>query len=294
MEEKFEPRKIRDFGEVINDTFVFIFLTWKPFLKTYVVICGFFLIGSLLTSILQQFRMLKGMREGMAGLREPMSVFANLLGVEYFIAIFFSLMTYTAIILTSLSFIHLYKEKGNEVPTVEEVWTYVKFYFLRFLGSGVLLFVLCGIGSMLCFIPGIYLFPILSLVFPIMLMESSTLGFAFSKAFTLIKNNWWPTFGVQFIMWILVIAVSFAFYIPLAIAGMASFFTGHAKTGALSIILQVFIGQATMVFMIFPNIALALSYYSLSEQKDGTALLARIRNFGKIDSANPDLAPEEY
>lgn len=95
-------------------------------------------------------------------------------------------------------------------------------------------------------------------------------------------------------MLVLIIAASFVFYIPLAIAGMASFFTGHEKSNTLSVILQVVVGHATMVFLVFPNIALALSYYSLSEQKDGTALLDRIRNFGKNDSANPELAPEEY
>ncbi len=295
MEENFEPRKVRDFGEVINDTFVFIFKTWKPLLRAYVVICGFFVIGGTLATLLQQFRMLKGIKHGLPGSpRDPFSIFANLLGYEYIIAILFSLMTYTVITLTSLAFIHLYKEKGNEVPTTEEVWTYVKFYFFQFLGSSAVLFVLLVAGTMLCFIPGIYLFPIVGLMFPIMMMESSNLGFAFSKAFTLIKSNWWPTFGVQMIMLILVMAASFIFHIPLAIAGMTSFFTGITKMDTFSIVMQVVISHITMVFLIFPNIALALSYYSLSEQKDGTGLMGRIRDFGKKDAINPDLAPEEY
>ena len=295
MEENFEPRKIRDFGEIINDTFVFIFQTWKPLLRAYVVICGFFVVGSLLTSLLQQFRMLKGVRSGLIGAsRDPFSILSNLLGFEYIIALLFSMMTYTAITLTSLAFIHLYKEKENEVPTTEEVWTYVKFYFFQFLGSGVLLGALFFVGFMLCFIPGIYLFPIISLMFPIMLMESSNLGFAFSKAFTLIRGNWWPIFGVQMIMFILVMAASFLFYIPLAIAGMGNFFVGFTKMDTFSVIMKVVVSHVTMVFLIFPNIAMALSYYSLSEQKDGTGLMDRINNFGKKDSANPDLAPEEY
>ncbi|MEJ7692908.1 hypothetical protein [Daejeonella sp.] len=295
MEESFEPRKIRDFGEVINDTFVFIFQTWKPLLRAYGVICGFFVVGSLLASLLQQFRMMKGMKNGFAGApRDSFSVLSNLLGFEYIIAMLFSMMTYTAITLTSLAFIHLYKEKGNEVPTVEEVWTYVKFYFFKFLGSGILLFVLFLVGFMFCFIPGIYLFPIISLMFPIMMMESANLGFAFSKAFTLIKNNWWPTFGVQVIMLILVTLAGFVFYIPLFVAGIGGFFGGVTRMTTLSVITQVVVTHITMVFLVFPNIAIALSYYSLSEQKDGTGLLDRIKSFGKKDSPNPDLAPEEY
>jgi len=295
MEESFEPRKIRDFGEIINDTFVFIFQTWKPLLKTYVAICGFFVIGGLLSSLLQQFRMMKGIKNGLAGVpRNTISVFSNFLGFEYIIAMLFSLMTYTAITLTSLAFIHLYKEKGNEVPTIEEVWTYVKFYFFQFLGSGFLLSALFLIGFMLFFIPGFYLFPVIALMFPIMLMESSNLSFAFGKAFSLIKGNWWQTFGVQAIMVILVMAASLVFYIPLVIAGMGSFFVGFSKMDTFSVIVKVVISHITMVFLIFPNIALALSYYSLSEQKDGTGLMDRIRNFGKKDSVDPDLTPEEY
>ena len=125
-------------------------------------------------------------------------------------------------------------------------------------------------------------------------MESSNLGFAFSKAFTLIKGNWWPTFGVQIIMLILVMAATFIFQIPLAIAGMTSFFIGIAKMNTLSVIMQVLVSHITMVLLILPNIALALSYYSLSEQKDGTGLMDRIKDFGKKDAINPDLAPEEY
>jgi hypothetical protein len=260
-----------------------------------VVICGFFVIGGMLTTLLQQFRMMKGIKAGLAGAHGgPFSVLSNLFGFEYIIALLFSMMTYTAITLTSLAFIHLYKEKGNEVPTTEEVWTYVKYYFFRFLGSSLLLSALFMVGFILCLIPGIYLFPILGLMFPIMMMESSNLGFAFSKAFNLIKGNWWPTFGVQVIMLILVMAASFVFHIPLAIAGMTSFFTGIGKMDTFSVIVQVVIGHITMVFMIFPNIALALSYYSLSEQKDGTGLMDRIKDFGKKDATSPDLAPEEY
>jgi voltage-gated potassium channel Kch len=125
-------------------------------------------------------------------------------------------------------------------------------------------------------------------------MESSNLGFAFSKAFSLIKNNWWSTFGVQAIMLILVIAAGFIFYIPLAIAGIGSFFAGIGKMDTVGVIIKVVVSHITMVFLVFPNIALALSYYSLSEQKDGTGLIDRIRNFGKTESAYPDLAPEEY
>ncbi len=295
MEESFEPRKVRDFGEVINDTFVFIFKTWKPLLRAYVAICGFFVVGSLLTSLLQQLRMMKSIKTGIANApSNPFGIISDLLGFEYIVALVFSLMMYTAITLTTLAFIHLYKEKGNEVPTVEEVWTYVKFYFFQFMGSGILLFILFFVGFMFCLIPGIYLFPIIALIFPIMLMESSNLGFAFSKAFTLIKGNWWATFGVQVIMLILVTLAGFVFYIPMMIAGMGGFFGGITQMNTLSVVTKVVISHLTMAFMVFPNIAIALSYYSLSELKDGTGLMDRIRNFGKKDADNPDLAPEEY
>ncbi len=62
----------------------------------------------------------------------------------------------------------------------------------------------------------------------------------------------------------------------------------------LSVISQVVVSHITMVFLVFPNVAIALSYYSLSEEKDGKGLMDRIKNFGKKDSADSDLAPEEY
>lgn len=291
MEQKIEPRQVRDFGEIINDTFVFAFQNWKPLLRAYAVICGAFVVGGTIATILQNFRMIKGIRS--FGGQRPLEAFTSILGVEYIFSLLFTLLIYTSVNLTVLAFIHLYKEKGKEVPTTEEVWEYVKFYFFKFLGSGILLGILGGVAFMFLFIPGIYLMPVFSIIFPIMMMESLGFGAAFSKAFRLIKNNWWTTFGVQIIMLIVVFAASALFTLPLTFTGLSTSLLGMSKSPALAIVLSSVLSHLAMVFMILPCIAVALCYYSVSEQHEGLGLIERIQDLGKEGTGTPEIQ-EEY
>ena len=43
MIQKVEFRKVRDFGEVISDTFLFMKQNFKPLFKAFFYLCGFFL-----------------------------------------------------------------------------------------------------------------------------------------------------------------------------------------------------------------------------------------------------------
>jgi hypothetical protein len=187
MEPKIELAKLRDFGEIISDTFQFIRQNFKDLLKIFFIFCGFFLIALMAVSFLQQLKVMRVFNEANAGAPQTFGSTMPDFWLSYAVTMLITIASMCAINVTILSYMALYKQKGNVAPTTEEMWGYFKYYFFRILGGSIVIGVLLIPAFMLCFIPGIYLFPIVGLIFPIMVMENTSFGYAFSRSFQLIK-----------------------------------------------------------------------------------------------------------
>lgn len=299
MSPKIELLKPRDFGEIINDTFIFIRQNFKPLMKYFFIFCGFFLLAGVATSLVQQFKIVNILSN--SGANDYNSYSSSygpfrFWGWEYFLQIFFLWLENTAVIVTVLCYMTLYRQKGNTTPETEEMWGYFKFFFLRILGSSFLLTILLVVGFVLCFIPGIWLSPIFALVAPIMVMENASFGYAFNQSFKLIKDNWWVTFGALIIIIIVLYVAAVIVVMPAAIVngiGIYSSLTKGKSVSMLATIITTVLSQVAHVFYILPVITTGLCYFNLNESKEGTGLIERINQFGNI---NPDqgAAPEEY
>lgn len=295
MQPKIELAKTRDFGEIISDTFTFIGQNWKPLLKSYAIICGFFIVANLIVALLQQHKMLDTIQTN-----SPYSVgynfgkyFRSMFGVTYFLSVIFGIFSLTAISLVPLSFIALYKEKGNVAPETEEVWNYFKHYFFRVMGSYLVIVICLVAGFFLCLVPGFYLWPVLSLILPIIVLENATLGYSWSKSFQLIKENWWSTFGAIAVSWIITYAAASIFIIPVTLVTVGSVFFSKTQPSSSALILTTIISSLCYVFYMLPTITAALCYFNLNERKEGTGLMGRINNFGNNDPA-AGLPKEDY
>lgn len=294
MNKKIELRKIRDFGEVINDTFVFIGQNWKQLLKSYAVICGFFVVASLAFSILNQIKAAEFINSmGNTFTTSPMSRFGAY-GWESALAGLFAVLSYTSAHLTTLAYIAVYREKGDQPAELEEVWSYFKFYFLRVVGASILLGIGLFIGFILCLVPGFYLWPAFSLVTSIMVFENTTLGYAFSRSFQLIKENYWSTLGVLVISSIIVYVAMMVFVLPISLINVSSLLTTGHHINSTVLIITAVAQHICQVFYTMPTIAIAFVYFSLTEQKDNTGLLDRINNLGNPDEGLDPLPTEEY
>jgi hypothetical protein len=294
-----ELAKPRDFGEVINDTFTFIRQNFKPLLKYFFIFCGFFILATSALMVLLQMKALSFANNVNPNSFDDQGYFSRVFSLisGYLILIIFMVLEYIAVNVTILCFMVLYKQKQNTIPTVEEMWGYFKFYYLKILGSTILLYILIIIGMFFCLIPGIYLLPIFALVPPIMIFENTSFGYAFNHSFKLIKDNWWVTFGIMVVMYIILYVANLTVSIPAIILGAGSVFL-HLRGGgkALSLPIAIFttaIQAAEYVFHILMVVAVGLCYFSLTENKEGTGMLERIDQFGKANP-NADITPEEY
>lgn len=298
MTPNIELTKTRDFGEIITDTLLFIRQNLKPLLKCVLVFCGFFIVAGIFLGILQQSKMLNFMNSSFPspGGRVPVNSPFDFIGVEYFALLFILFLNYTSMHVTVLAYISLYKEKGNIPPTVQEVWGYFKYFYFKILGSSIVVSLLLMVASMLCLAPGVYLFPILAFVYPIMIFENTTFGYAFNRSFKLIKENWWLTFGTFLVIGLIMYVAVLVIIMPLTIINMGSMFVHPEKGFHLSTTIT-FITTALenlcQLFFIIPLVAVALCYFNLTEKIENTGLLSRINHLGTTNN-DSNLPAEEY
>jgi hypothetical protein len=283
MQPKIELSQVRTTGEIIDDSILFFKQNWKPLLKSYFVICGLFWLAGLIISIINQIKQHELDTQG-----------GSFFNATNFLTILFSFINFVLISLTVLSYVALYKEKEKNAPTVEEVWVYVKYYLLRGLWSTFLLTLLLAGATLLCIIPGIYLLPIVLLIITIIVIENASLNFAFNRGFQLIKNNWWSTFTVLIVIWIIVGAIMMLMAIPVSIITAAVLFSTNINHDmAVSIAIAVVLNSLQVLY-ILPVIAMVVAYYNLNEQKDDLHIMQRIEMLGTHSSDTDHLPTEEY
>ncbi|WP_343531109.1 hypothetical protein [Pedobacter sp.] len=292
MKENIEFRKVREFEGIISGTLLFIKQNIKPLLKTFFSLCGIFILGGMISNIFMQLHMTDVRENIQAGNYDGFGVWSYMLSWRYLMVIVFSILNYTAMYTAVLSFIALYIAKGNVAPTVEEVWSYFKYYFFRVMWSGVLIYILWIICAMACLIPGIFVAPAFSIFFAIMVLENADFGTTFGRAFSLVKQNWWITFATLLVIGIITSIFMTVVYAPAYILMMISAFSG----GDLQVLkgYQIFtsISQClAQVFMIIPLVSMALIYANLAERKESQGLLGRIEEFG--NTAAPVSHPDE-
>lgn len=294
MKEKIEFRKNREFGEIISDTFLFIKQNFKPLMKVFFMICGLFIVAGMVSMALQQIK-----ANAVASSYEGHSVFkatwqTSIFTWEYLLLIIVSMLNYVSMYITVLSYIAVYIHKGNAAPTFDEVWEQFRYFFGRVLGSTMIMLLFLGLCFAACILPGVYVFPMFTLFYPIMILENREFGDSFSRSFSLLKNEWWATAAVIFVVYIIFYMMSFVIQIP---AYLITFLgaIGHAEhtlSNGYTIVVAIFTYVA-QVFVVIPIVASAFIYFNLVEKKESSGLLERINNLGQPQNNNLD-HPEEY
>lgn len=295
MLNKIEFKKIREFGEIINDTFSFIRQNFKPLFRVLIYLCGFFVLAGMIAAISYQVSLQKNM--GLAGPENSYGIsrLSQVFSLSYLMVILLAMANYTSMYVATLSFIALYIEKGNIAPGMEEVWAYFKYYFFRVMGSGILVSFFVMIAFMCCFFPGVYVFPAMSLFYPIMVLENRTFGDTFNRSFKLLKGQWWVTAATIFVIWIIAYATMSFASLPAMILGLVSAFASGGRGMSTSIvIITTVIQYICQLFLVLPIIGATFCYFNLSERQESTGLFSRIESFGAEDHKDIHSSPEEY
>ncbi len=299
VEQKIELRKIRDFGEIFNDTFAFIKQEFKPLLRAFLLIGGFFILAAgILGGIYQDDSLsglLKQFQSGSYNVEDRVEdPFQRIFSPIYFLLIFLSVLSWLVIRILLAVYMKLYVANGNESPTVDAVWKNTLPYLVSVFFYSIVIGILVIIGSVFCLLPGIWLLVVFAPINLVFVIEDASLGTAISRCFQIIKDNFWASFGVYIIAYLIYfVSSSIISVIVGAIAGTASYFsTGGdlSKTiGIVSGILNIF---SQLMYIIF-FVSVALQYYNLVEIQDGDGLMSRIDTLGNQTTTNTE-TEEQY
>lgn len=284
-EQKIDLRKVRDFSQNINDTFVFIKQNLKPLLGSFLGIAGIFMLTCSIFNGLYQSQfgnIFKEIFTNPRSSRNPINTF-NMFGMNYFLLIIFSLINIIAMQTAVIAYMKVYSNK-DELPVFDEVWAEFKKYFLPILFYSIPLYLLIIVGMVFCLVPGIY-FGVVLIPFPIVIMvEDASFGGAFNRCFKLIKQNFWPSFGIYIVTYIIYsFAAGIISFAVTIVSGLLAYFTTKDISTTIGIATSTLTIFSYIFYVVF-YVAVVLHYFSLAEKQDGTGIMQRIDKLGNTDS----------
>lgn len=270
-------RRSRDFGEIISDTFGYFRIHFKSLGKGLVmyslpmIIISGILIGSGMGSSFTANEI------GAQPSPEDMAA----IGFKVIAGAFLMMVTFVVIIQICFKHIQLINE-GIETDEIA-MGMLLEDFARNFFGL-IGLFIVIGIATMIGFlfliIPGIYVATKLSLAPSIFIVDEEDFGEALSRSWEITKDNWWFTFGVSFVMSIIVNVISNVVIVPFYLVMMfATFASGEPDMGLFGTLFSIMYGLSMIMVGLlycFPLISQAMVYFSLYEKKSGDSLSSRI------------------
>lgn len=289
---KFIFKKEREFGEIISDSFTFFTQNYKKILNVFLKFVGPFILLSIIANTYYQYKTGDIFNDFGVIANDPeflASAFSDNILVFLFLIVV-SIATYIFIYGTSLHIIKSYIKNNGEILE-QDISQGLRNDFWKILGYFLLAGIVTSFGIIICFLPGIYLYVVLTPGVALLVMEKESVTDAFSKCFKLIKDNWWITFATFLVFGILISILGLVFQLPALIYTMIESFTAIEKSSdpsALSDIYQNWvyllftaIGSLGQLFLsIFTVIMIALVYFNLNEKQRFTGTYEQIDQIG--------------
>jgi hypothetical protein len=319
-----EYHVVRDFSKKMNVTFEFIRQNFKSLGKSILFIAGpcvlvaSLIIGSFMGTFMN-FSNLGANPTDMLDFFASVSFILQIL----FMMVFFLLASVMSIA-TIYNYIILYGEKRTNQISVQEVWERVRDSFWMYFGtlflfglmiiifyavlalpvilmissgiSGVSLGVFIFFYAVIAFCSLFYVIFGASMTFVIRAYEKKGFIESVIRSLKLVSGKWWSTFGLLFILQMVVGFVSYIFIVPFYVFTVIS--TLHtidggqpAETGGVMGIVT-FISftlyyMAQMLLSALPQIGVSFQYFNLVERKESKGLMQAIDTLGQAEK-NPD------
>jgi hypothetical protein len=289
-EQKIQLRKLRDFGENFNDTFLFLRQNLKPLLKSFFAIASVFMVGLAIFTGLYKSRSLSNITSILTGSPGNSEIYKYVFTFEYMMMIVFMWLTFITMEVILGAYIKFYLENDGKRADIDDVWALFKRYFLRILLYSIPIFLVTIIGTLFCIAPGIYLW-VLFTPFPLIVMiEERDLMDTYDRCLQLLRDNFWISFAIYLVAYmIFYISYGIVDQVATLIVGLTSYFYTDDVSEALSIATSFF-SIFSFTFYIIYFISVALQYFNLVEKHDGTGLMSRISTIGnsKTDINNTE------
>ncbi|MEP3387303.1 MAG: hypothetical protein ABJO02_03890 [Reichenbachiella sp.] len=263
----------RDLGTTLQDSSTFIKQNFLKIMKpTLTVVMIPLLIGAFL-----MITGIQSMYSDMATMADPLQIYGAMAGMIP--AYILMLIAFVLAYIMFIGYIKLYAE-GQDDITLSDLTPFLKSKGLSLTLSSIVLIITMYLGMILCVLPGVYLAIVFAHFFAISIIEDTGFGATWKRSFFLIKDNWWSTFGLYLVTYLIALGVMILVYIPAyAIMAMGMFsavnendpsaMMNSVSTGMSYII--PFYYLIGLVMSLLYAVVSSFRYFSLMEQKDGSS-----------------------
>ncbi|MBK9759156.1 MAG: hypothetical protein IPO90_04065 [Flavobacteriales bacterium] len=281
-------RRVRDFGQTISDTFTFLKENWKP-LYSAIGVVG--LPPLIIVSLLMKFGMgsldLSANSDG--GMPEGLPSFFFSVFVAYIAILFVYLLCY-AMVNEYMRACTLNEQIGI---TTRELLSRGFSQLGSYFGLGFLSILMIMGGTILCFLPGIYLAIVLMIGPSCHAMERAGATGSISRSFKLMKDEWWETFGLVIIIGLIQWVIQQALSLPIMLLMGISMFAGMGPNGndpeatmvwfrtVFPIVMILGLGIGMITYPI-GAIAASMRYFTLVEKKEAVGLGDEVKRFDQL------------
>jgi len=293
-QQKVELRKVRDFSDNLNDTFGFIRQNFKSLVTSFLGIAGIFLLSAAVVNGVYQSQtsgnVFDQIFNGKQTTSEPLGMFNS----TYLLVIILAWLNYNAMTVVIIAYMKVFDRNNGATPSLDEVWREFRKYYLKVLFYTIPVVILLLIGLLLCILPGVYLAVVLTPFAPIIMIENETFSGAFNRCFTIIKENFWMSLGIYFVMYLVYSFSSGIVSLIVGIlTGVISWFTTKDVSATVGIVTSVF-NVFSFVFFIVYYVSVVLHYFNLAERYDGVGILRKLDTIGTNTSTHNDATEEQY
>ncbi|HEV8538060.1 MAG TPA: hypothetical protein VGR15_03960 [Bacteroidota bacterium] len=266
---RFDFHRPRDLGDVINGTFTFLRQEFVPLGKSLLWIAGPIIVAVMALNIAIAWNQ-----------TEVLSArdFLNFETIMRFGALMLLnvLMSMTTVAVVN-HYVRLYIANDQARFSVRALLDCFATDFWTMVGVGFLSVVIIFAGCVFLFIPGIYLAVALSLAMTAALHERLPVGMALKRSMQLVREYWWVTFGLLFLMTMIALILQTLFQIPFYIATIVTAVHGaDPGRGRGWIIALQSISYLGYLLHGIPALSMIVHYYSQREKKEAAGLQSRI------------------
>ena len=287
----------RDFGAKINVTFQYITQNFRSLGLALLYIVGpVALLAGIATGVFQSNMLDLGnmAKNGDYDSDSPFgagyAMALSFLSPAFWFTMLFSLLAILVVSLVTYAHMKVYARKTSQATpnqsepveiSVTEVWEEMQPLISRSIIISVLGSIITFIAALFFVIPGIYVGIVMSLALAVTTFEGTDFGQTWNRCFTLIRDKWWSTFGLIFVMGLISGVVGLIFTLP---AGILSFLITAKLLPDLSGFWLVLgnvvatVGSTLLRSLIY--VAVGFQYTNLVERQEGRGLLSAIDSIG--------------
>jgi len=320
-----EYHHTRDFSRKMNATFEFIRQNFKSLGKSILLIAGPPLVVAslIIATFMSEFLEMTKAAATSAGDSDVFETYVMSVNFWLQVVLMFLLFLLSSImsIATVNNYIILYEEKQTNNIEVSEVWKRVRETFWMYFGTTLIFFLLAipvsivlavPIGLLAAISPALiflgmmamlgafmYLGISVSLTYVVRAYEKKGFFDSLTRSFRLVRDKWWSTFGLIFVLYIVMMTISYIFMIPWYVVTITSALHNtstemldQSSTSWITVALFTLYYLAQMVLGALPNIGIAFQYFNLVEMKEAKGLLGKIDTLGQ--SQPQSTSDEQY